>query len=85
MLQVLAIHTQGKEHPKVAEREMKFIGLFGDRGHCGPHKPCNHNLYIGIIIFPHIDNPQSPKVSQYMLADDLAMAGVRASVGMVLI
>ena len=44
------------------EREIKFIGLFGDRGHRGPYspyKPCNHNLYIGIIIFPHIDNPQS--------------------------
>ena len=42
------------------EREIKFIGLFGDTGHRGPYspyKPCNHNLYIGIIIFPHIDNP----------------------------
>ena len=44
------------------KREIKFIGLFGDRGHRGsysPYKPCNHNLYIGTIIFPHIDNPQS--------------------------
>ena len=44
------------------EREIKFIGLFGDRWHRGPYSPyklCNHNLYIGIIIFPHIDNPQS--------------------------
>ena len=44
------------------EREIKFIGLFANRGHRGPYspyKPCNHNLYIGIIIFPHIDNPQS--------------------------
>ena len=44
------------------EREIKFIGLFEDRGHrgpYGPYKPFNHNLYIGIIIFPHIDNPQS--------------------------
>ena len=44
------------------EREIKFIGLFGDRRHRGPYspyKPCNHNLYIGIVIFPHIDNPQS--------------------------
>ena len=44
------------------EREIKFIGLFEDRGHRGPYspyKPFNHNLYIGIIIFPHIDNPQS--------------------------
>ena len=44
------------------ERDIKFIGLFEDRGHRGPYspyKPFNHNLYIGIIIFPHIDNPQS--------------------------
>ena len=41
------------------EREIKFIGLFGYIVHQGPYKPCNHNLYIGIIIFPHIDNPQS--------------------------
>ena len=44
------------------EREIKFIGLFEDRGHRGPYspyKPFDHNLYIGIIIFPHIDNPQS--------------------------
>ena len=41
------------------EREIKFIGLFEDRGHRAPYKPFNHNLYIGIIISPHIDNPQS--------------------------
>ena len=43
------------------EREIKFIGLFENRGHRGPYspyKPFNHNLYIGIIIFPHIDNSQ---------------------------
>ena len=41
------------------EREIKFIGLFENRGHRGPYspyKPFNHNLYIGIIIFPHISN-----------------------------
>ena len=46
----------------VGEREIKFIGLFEDRGHRGPYspyKPFDHNLYIGIIIFPHIDNQQS--------------------------
>ena len=32
---------------------------FLDRGHRGPYKLCNHNLYIGMLIFPHIDNPQS--------------------------
>ena len=47
---------------KEREREIKFIGLFEDRGDWGPYspyKPFNHNLYIGIIIFPHINNPQS--------------------------
>ena len=44
------------------EREIKFIGLFDDRRHQGPYIPYKlfyHNLYIEIIIFPHIDNPQS--------------------------
>ena len=48
-------------HISQGEREIKFIGLFENRGHRGPYspyKPFNHNLYIGIIIFPHIDNPQ---------------------------
>ena len=51
-------YTYGQER----EREIKFIGLFEDRGHWGPYSPYKHfnyNLYIGIIIFPHIDNPQS--------------------------
>ena len=46
---------------KEREREIKFIGLFENRGHRGPYssyKPFNHNLYIGIIIFPNIDNTQ---------------------------
>ena len=49
------------------ERDIKFISLFGDRGHRGPYspyKPYNHNLYIVIIIFPHIDNPQFRKCSR---------------------
>ena len=37
----------------------KFNGLCGDSGQWGPYKPCNHSLYIGIIIFPNIDNTQS--------------------------
>ena len=44
------------------EREIKLIGLFGDRGHRVPYSPyklCDNNLYIGLIIFPYIDNPQS--------------------------
>ena len=51
------------------EREIKSIGLFEDRGHQGtysPYKPFNHNLYIGIVIFPHIDNPQSTGYNQPM-------------------
>ena len=50
------------------EREIKFIGLFENRGHRGPYspyKPFNHNLYIGIIIFPHIDNPQYTGYYEY--------------------
>ena len=40
----------------------KFLGLSrdsGQRGPYSPYKPCNHSLYIGIIIFPHLDNTQS--------------------------
>ena len=41
---------------------IKFNSLSRDSGHWGPSSPykqCNHSLYIGIIIFPHIYNPQS--------------------------
>ena len=44
------------------ERERLSLSAFLRRGHRGPYspyKPFNHNLHIGIIIFPHIDNPQS--------------------------
>ena len=37
---------------------IKFNGLSRDsrlRGPYCPYKPCNHSLYIGIFIFPHID------------------------------
>ena len=46
----------------VSEWVIKFNGLSGDSGQRGPYspyKPCNHSLYIGIIILPHINNPQS--------------------------
>ena len=46
----------------MCERErLSLSAFFENRGHWGPYspyKPFNHNLYIGIIIFPHIDNPQ---------------------------
>ena len=46
----------------VNEWVIRFHGLSGDSGQGGPYspyKPCNQGLYIGIIIFPHIDNTQS--------------------------
>ena len=46
----------------ISEWVIKFNSLSEDSGQCGPYgpyKPCNHNLYIGIITFPHIDNTQS--------------------------
>ena len=52
----------GKLISGVSEWVIKFNGLSGDsgqRGPCSPYKPCNHSLYIEIIIFPHIDNTQS--------------------------
>ena len=41
----------------VGEWVIKFNGLSGDSGHRGPYSPyklCNHSLYIGIMIFPHM-------------------------------
>ena len=46
----------------MSEWVIKFNGLSEDsrqRGQYNPYKLCNHSLYIGIIIFPHIDNPES--------------------------
>ena len=42
----------------VSERASERASLtvfLGQRTPCGPYKPCNHSLYIGIIIFPHIN------------------------------
>ena len=58
-------HTQvpGHEHERwVSEWVIKFNSLSGDGGQRGPfspYEPCNHSLYIAIIIFPHIGNTQS--------------------------
>ena len=44
-----------------SEWVIKLNGLSWDSGHRGPYspyKPCNHSLYIGIIILPQIDNTQ---------------------------
>ena len=65
MLSVIWKYTYKNEEMLVfhewarSEWVIKFNGLSGDSEQWGPYKPCNHNLYIGIIIFPHIDNPQS--------------------------
>ena len=55
------VNTQsGGWNIPVSEWVIKFNGLSGDSGQWSPHspyyKPSNHSLYIGIIIFPHIDN-----------------------------
>ena len=47
------------KHLTVSGWVIWFNGLSGDSGQRGPYSPyklCNHSLYIGIIIFPHIDN-----------------------------
>ena len=36
----------------------------GQQGPCEPYNPWYHNLYIGLIIFPHIDNTESTAYSQ---------------------
>ena len=41
------------------EREREREREREDRGHrdpYSPYTPCNHNLYIGIVIFPHIQS-----------------------------
>ena len=46
----------------VSEKVIKIKGFVSDTGQWGlrnPYKPWNHDLYIRIIIFPHIDNTQS--------------------------
>ena len=48
-----------KNFKQVSEWMIKFNSLLGDGRHRGPYKPCNHSLYIAIIIFPHIDTTQS--------------------------
>ena len=44
---------------EVSEWMIRFNSLSGDSvewGPYSPYKPCNHSIYIEIIIFPHIDN-----------------------------
>ena len=65
VVQVIAWCCQAKENItwRNDERERlslsAFLGTEDIGGPYSPYKLCNHNLYIGIIIFPHIDNPQS--------------------------
>ena len=44
---------------ETSEWVIKFNSLLGTADPCSPYKLCNYNLYIGIIIFPHIVNTQS--------------------------
>ena len=53
------IHNLSFINVETSDWVIKFNGLSSDGGHRGPYnayKSCNHNLYIGIIILPHIDN-----------------------------
>ena len=61
-IQVAAILSSQSKGFSVIEWVIKFNSLSGDsrkRGPYSPYRPCNHSLYIGIIIFTHIENPQS--------------------------
>ena len=37
--------------------------------HYNPYKLCDNNVYTGIFIFPHIDNPQSTGLSWLVFGD----------------
>ena len=53
----------------MSEWVIKFNSLFKDSRHqrpYSPYKPCNHNLYIGIIIFLQIDNTQNTGHNQLL-------------------
>ena len=63
LLRPFQIHWQGSTGCWYISQKwvIKFNGLFWDSGHWGPcsqYKLCNHNLYVGVIIFPHRDNTQ---------------------------
>ena len=52
-------HCNVKATHSQVEWVIDFNDLLGHSGHqgpCSPYKPCNHSLYIGIIIFLHMDN-----------------------------
>ena len=56
------IHSSMVFYAILPEWVLQFNGLSGDSkqwGSYSPYKLCNHSLHIEIIIFPHIDNPQS--------------------------
>ena len=56
------ISPEWRDSIGVSEWVIEFNGLSGDTRRWGPYstyRPCNHSLYIGIIIFPHIDITQS--------------------------
>ena len=57
----------------MSEWVIKLNGLSGDSWHRGPYSPyeaCNHIQYIGMIIFRHIDNPQSTVPLSWLVNGD---------------
>ena len=37
---------------------LSLTAFLGQRGLCNPYKPCYHNIYIGIKMFPRMNNMQ---------------------------
>ena len=45
----------------------KWLSLMAFLGRRGPCSPCNRNIHIGIIIFPHIDDTQSTGYNHFKM------------------
>ena len=61
MILVNMIHIPAL-NPYGCVREMAFLRQQTARPY-NPYKLCNHNRHTGIIIFPHIDGPQSTMIN----------------------
>ena len=64
LVQIMAWRRLGDKPLSEVGEWLSSTAVLGtaDSGHRGPfcpYKPCNHSLYIGIIIFPHIDYLQA--------------------------